>query len=235
MRRFGPLAGRSLSAVWVPLLVASIFTCNVLAETHCPAKNRYQPPQLVAVTDPWMPYDVMIDGVFILDVHIDALGRVVRVDALRNPGAMLSSAVASVHRWKFLPARTNGHSTASDMVVAFVYRPADSGFAGDNAPTIRKILPAAIGPYRPPAVDAVAYPQYPVNAAAWGSVVLDLEIAPTGAEHLLTILLAQPPFLSFARNAAKKWRFSAATLGSRAVSSTVAIAFIFQPPTQGPD
>ncbi len=176
----------------------------------------------------------MIDGIFILDVHLDARGKVVRIDALRNPGAMLSAAVASVRRWTFLPAKMNGRPTDSAMIVAFVYRPANSGFAGDAAPRIRKIVPAAVGPYRPPVVDAVAYPQYPVNSVAWGSVVLDLGIAPTGAVRALTILHAQPPFASFARSAARTWKFSAATFGGRAINSAVAIAFIFQPPVQVP-
>jgi TonB family protein len=75
-----------------------------------------------------------------------------------------------------------------------------------------------------------AYPDYPVNSVAWGSVLVQVTVDSAGNIKHLDLLHGMANFNSFAQEALKKWRFRAATLRGKAVTSKVVIAFIFQPP-----
>jgi hypothetical protein len=51
-----------------------------------------------------VPYQVVVDGLFVLDVSLNDDGTVERIDALRNPRAMPGDAKTSISGWKFRPA-----------------------------------------------------------------------------------------------------------------------------------
>src|SRR5271157_1185836 len=87
------------------------------------AQQTYEPPEVASAGDVYVPYQLVVDGLFVLDVSLDDDGTIQGIDALRDPGAMLGAAKTSVHRWKFQPASKEGKSAPSRMTVSFVYRP----------------------------------------------------------------------------------------------------------------
>jgi hypothetical protein len=80
--------------------------------------------------DAYIPYQIVKDGFFVLDIWLNGDGSIRRIDPLRNPGAMLGAAEASVRSWKFVAATENGKPVPSRLTVAFVYRPPNYGNAG---------------------------------------------------------------------------------------------------------
>jgi hypothetical protein len=85
--------------------------------------QTYKPPQVPSAGDAYVPYQVVVDGFFVLDVSLDGDGTIQKIDSLRDPGAMIGAAKTSVRSWKFRPASKDGKVTPSRMTVSFLYRP----------------------------------------------------------------------------------------------------------------
>src|SRR5262249_38534950 len=133
-------------------------------------------------------------------------------------------------------AAENESRRRSDMTVAFVYRPAT--FVGTQPVLEKPIVPRGASnadggqlPCGLVGITNMAYPEYPVNSTAWGSVIVQVEIDASGRLMKSSILRAQEPFTRFALVALKKWTFRPAQCSGKAVQSRAAIAFIFQPLT----
>jgi periplasmic protein TonB len=80
----------------------------------------------------------------------------------------------------------------------------------------------------PPGVVSVAYPDYPVNSVAWGSVLVQVTVNAEGKAESPGVLYGTAPFEDFALKALEKWRFQPATLEGKPVLSQIPIAFVFQ-------
>jgi TonB family protein len=198
------------------------------------AQETYSPPEVTSAGDAYTSYNIVFDGLFIIDIGIGDDGGIRRIEPLRNPGSMLGAAKTSVHTWKFQPASEGSKPRASRLTAAFVYRPA-------NYTTFGAVPPKDFTPVIPPQSDdgeeyvpvgvlSFAYPDYPVNSVVWGSVVLQATVDRAGDVKDVNVLHGMANFDSFARGALKNWRFRAATLHGRPVTSKVVVAFIFQPP-----
>jgi hypothetical protein len=141
------------------------------------AQPTYKPAKVASAGDAYIPFQVMIDGFFVFDVLLNDDGTVEHVDALRNPGAMPRAAKTSISSWKFHPASNGEGPAPSRMTVSFVYRPPNYGNAAAVSPTnFSAVLPpdqpdsSEHGNYVPVGILSFAYPAYPVNSVAWGSV-----------------------------------------------------------------
>lgn len=200
------------------------------------AQQSYTPPEVTSAGGAYASYNVVFDGLLVLDIGLSDEGDIRRIEALRDPGSMLGAAKISVHTWKFQPASEGSKPRASRLTVAFVYRPA-------NYPTFGAVPPKDFAPVIPPAqsddgsedyvpvgVLSFAYPDYPVNSVIWGSVLLQATVDSAGDVKDVNVLHGMANFNSFAQEALKKWRFRAGTLRGKPVTSKVVIAFIFQPP-----
>lgn len=200
------------------------------------AQQTYTPPEVTSAGDAYTSYNVVFDGLFILDIGLSDEGDIRRNEALRDPGSMLGAAKNSVQTWKFQPGSEGGKPRASRLTVAFVYRPA-------NYPTFGAVPPKDFAPvipgaqsddgsedYVPVGVLSFAYPDYPVNSVAWGSVLLQATVDSAGDVKDVNVLHGMVNFNSFAHEALEKWRFRAGTLRGKPVTSKIVIAFIFQPP-----
>jgi TonB family protein len=214
--------------------VAAIIACVGVSNF---AQFSFMPAQVISVTDAYLPYQVVYDGFVVLEVFLDGGGAMVETRALRDPGAMVPAAVASVSAWKFHPAEVGGRALPSAVTAVFVYRPRDNGPGLVVPPKDFKAVlaqPTAhteeeLG-YVPAGVVSVAYPDYPVNSVAWGSVVIQVVVDSQGKTESAQVLYGMAPFKDLALNALKKWRFQPATLEGKAVLSRVTVAFIFQTP-----
>jgi len=186
----------------------------------------------------YVPYQVVVDGLFVLDVSLDDDGTIQKVDALRNPCAMVGAAKTSVHGWTFKPASKDGKPAPSRMTVSFVYRPANNGIAAAAPPqAFSPVLPpdrsesTAHGNYVPVGVLSFAYPEYPANSVAWGSLVVQLTVDDSGAVKNVDFLHRMDGFNSLVSDALKKWHFQAATFNGKPITSKAVIAFVFQTPS----
>jgi len=202
------------------------------------AQQSYKPPELASAGDVYVPYQVVVDGLFVLDVSLDDDGTMQKIDALRDPGAMLGAAKTSVHRWTFKPASKEGKSVPSRMTVSFVYRPANNGIAAAVPPKdFSPVLPSdqsessARGNYVPVGVLSFRYPEYPANSVAWGSVVVQLTVDSSGAVKDVDFLHRTEGFNTLVSDALKKWRFQTATFNGKPITSKTVIAFVLQTPS----
>jgi TonB family protein len=195
------------------------------------AQEIYNSPEVASAGDTYVPYQVVLDGLFVLDVFLDGEGTVQGIDALRDPGAMLGAAKTSVRQWKFRPASRESKSTPSRMTVSFLYRPPNYGNATAVPPKqFSPVVPTAHDNYAPIGVLSFAYPAYPVNSVAWGSVVVQVTVDNSGKVKSVDFLHGMDVFNNFVSDALQKWRFQAATLEGKSITSKTVIAFVFQPP-----
>jgi TonB family protein len=198
------------------------------------AQQTFDPPKVTSAGDAYVPYQVVMDGLFVLDVRLNDDGEIRRIEALRDPGAMLGAAKTSVHAWKFQPAYEDGKPTVSRQTVAFLYRPANQGNAVAVPPMdFVPVIPSDQsddGDYVPVGISSFAYPDYPVNSVAWGSVVVQVTVNSVGHVKDVNFLYRTASFDNFVLDALKRWRFRAAILRGKPVTSKTVIAFVFQPP-----
>jgi outer membrane biosynthesis protein TonB len=190
------------------------------------------PASVTSVTDAYLPYQVVLDGFVILDISIDSRGALTAIHVLRDPGSMVSAAISSVRKWTFEPAIESKEAQPSEITVVFVYRPANYGGAKAVLPSFAPVLPHLKNDAQTPVgIVSVAYPEYPVNSIAWGSVIVQANLDETGAMKKAEVLHGQEPFTAFSLESLKKWRFQPAMLRGRPTEANVAVAFIFQSPS----
>lgn len=218
--------------------MAFLMLCLMALAPLASSSGTYQPPAVTSAPDAYAPYQTMQDGLFVLKVSLNKHGQIRHLDVLRDPGAMLGAVKNSLQSWKFSPALENGQLEAGNMTVVFVYRPANYGNAGAVPPKdFRPVVPQALAETRkglsfaPIGIVSFDYPIYPANSIAWGSVVVQLTVLPSGEMQGIGFLHRMKGFDDFVLDALKEWRFQAATVEGKPVPSKTAIAFIFQPPS----
>lgn len=200
------------------------------------AQQTYGPPEVTSAGDAYAPYNIVFDGLFVLDVGIGDDGSIGTIEALRNPGAMLGAVESAVHNWKFRPATKGGKTRASRMTVAFVYRPPNyPTFGAVPVKDFTPVVPSTrsddgSGDEIPVGILSFAYADYPVNSVASGSVVLQATVDGEGNVKTVDVLHGMAGFNRFAQAALKNWRFRPATLHGRPVTAKIAVAFLFRPP-----
>lgn len=201
------------------------------------AQQTFKPPEVASAGDVYVSYQVLLDGLFVLDVSLDDNGTIQKVNVLRDPGAMLGAPKISVGQWKFQSASKEGKSAPSRMTVSFVYHPVNNGNVVAVPPKdFSPVLPPdrsqspAHGNYVPVGVLSFAYPQYPANSVAWGAVVVQLTVDGSGDVKGVDFLHGMEGFNNLVSDALKKWHFQAATFNGKPITSKTVIAFTFQPP-----
>jgi TonB family protein len=201
------------------------------------AQQTYKPPEVASAGDVYVPYQVVVDGLFVLDVSLDTDGTIEKIEALKDPGAMIGAASKSVSGWKFHPASKDGKAAPSRMTVSFLYRPPNYGNAGVVPPkSFSPVLPpdqSDSAHYVPVGILSIAYPDYPVNSVTSGSVVVQVTVDGSGDVKDVEFLHGMQTFNNFASAALKQWRFQAATFNGKPITSKTVIAFTFQPPPSG--
>ena len=203
------------------------------------AQQTYKPPEVASAGNVYVPYQVVVDGLFVLDVFLDADAAIQKLDGLRDPGAMIGGAKTPVRGWKFRPASQDGKAVPSRMTVSFLYRPPNYGNVGVVPPkSFSPVLPpdqsdSAHGNFVPVGVLSFAYPEYPVNSVTSGSVVVQVTVDGSGEVKGVEILHGMETFNNFVSAALKRWRFQAATFNGKPITAKTIIAFTFQPPPSG--
>ncbi len=70
---------------------------------------------------------------------------------------------------------------------------------------------------------------YPITSVTWGTVVLQATIGKRGEIENIKVVRDIPPFTQEAERTLRLWKFKPATLDGIPVSTTMAVAFSFNP------
>jgi hypothetical protein len=71
----------------------------------------------------------------------------------------------------------------------------------------------------PAGIVAGSRPQYPINAATLGVIVVQVRANDLGKIEQVKAIRDSYPFTQFTLSAARKWQFQAATIGGKPISS----------------
>ena len=226
MRRVGESGMHkiSLSAGVIPVILAC---CSIQSLAQAP----FKPAEVTSASDIPYPIQSIADGLVILDVSLDAKGVIAGSTVVRDIPSLTSPAISSIQSWKFSPASSQGKPEQAVIRIAVVFRPRSYLAAG---PAFNSVLSEgnsnrADQNFIPPGIISVSYPQYPINAAVPGTVVIQVTVGKSSAVQHLKVVRNLPPFTQVALSAVNKWRFQAATLDGKPATASLAIAFIFPP------
>jgi len=87
--------------------------------------------------------------------------------------------------------------------------------------------------FEPAEIVSSADVPYPINSVAWGTVVFQVTVGPSGAAEEIKLLRGIPSLTEPAERALKKWTFTPAKFDGKPVRSTVQVAFVFSTPPIG--
>jgi hypothetical protein len=199
------------------------------------AQSQFKPAEVSSASEIAAPIQSLDDGVVVLDASLDEKGAITGITVVRDIPSLTSPARSSLQSWKFLPASGQRKAEHSIMRVAVVFRPRSYLAAG---PTFTPILTGEGAnqehlDFEPPGIVSVTYPQYPINAAVPGTVVVQVTIGKSNVVQRLRIVRDLPPFSQTALSTLNKWRFRAATLDGKPTASNLAVAFVFTPLSSG--
>jgi outer membrane biosynthesis protein TonB len=209
-------------------LAMALLVCSA---TPTLAQATFKPPEVISAPDIQYPIRSIADGVVFLDVSLDATGGITGVHVVRDIPSLTSAATSSMPSWKFSPASLQGKPEPSTMRIAVAFRP--TSYLADG-PAFTAV-PAQDAPDQThrgdslPAILSAAYPQYPVNAAMPGAVIIQVTTETNGAIQRTKVVRELPPFTQFGLNALNHWQFQPATVGGKLVLSNLAIALVFSP------
>jgi TonB family protein len=203
------------------------------------AQQLFWPAQYRGGPIPQLPKTAVGGGEVILELTVDAAGRVTAVAPLRTTPPFADSLAEAARAWQFTPAEELAASdtgraestplraaVASKVLVAGVYRP-----PALNTPTLgeapRDVAPASDDVPLPVSIVA---PPYPPTALNGGVVLLEAQIGADGAVTSATVVRSAPPFDAAAHAALLQWRFRPARWRGRAVASIAYAIFGFAVP-----
>jgi TonB family protein len=195
----------------------------VLLVTTGAAQDAYTPPQLTSARIEGAPWSVQSGGIAAFDVTIDERGSVKQVGVVQDVapyGALLADALPS---WRFEPARAGGRAVASRVLVLGFFRPPLLSFPAPENPRYQQTQ----APPEIPWPTEVGVPPYPPNVLGDGRVLIEADVSAEGAVTRTRIVWPGTPFDSAAEQAAKLWRFRAASRDGRPVASRVFMLFSF--------
>lgn len=195
------------------------------------ARNTsYKPARTLAAADTQYPFQTPSDAIVVFDVSIGARGEVKKTSALVDVPPFTAAAEQSLRNWKFAAAKQNGRAEDSEMLVAFVFRHA---VYLANPPAFSGVFPAkeseaGRGGFTAPAILHASYADYPASTIAYGAIVVQASVNADGSTGDVSVLRNLPGgFAPLAIGAAKQWGFQPALRDGKAVTSKVAIAFVF--------
>jgi TonB family protein len=161
-----------------------------------------------------------------LDVGVDPTGSVSGVWCLYGSALVADRLGEAVSRWAFEPATEGGDQSASRVLVAALFRPSTLFNVGPCEPP-DSMLPAPEGL---PIPVIVVPPAYPVHALGGGTVVVEVEIGPSGDVRSTRVIGEPTGFDGAAAQAAQLWHFRPARRQGQPVPTVAYLVFGFQEP-----
>jgi TonB family protein len=85
--------------------------------------NAVMPAGILAVSYADYPVNSTVSGAVIVQVSLDGEGMIQDTSILRGISSLNSLALAAAKEWKFDPARLEGETVQSNVVIAFIFAP----------------------------------------------------------------------------------------------------------------
>jgi hypothetical protein len=210
----------------IAMLACSLGVTVVVAAQEPPVAG----PRLRGGGVPDLPALAVGGGEVLLDVALNAAGRVTKVTPIRSAPPFTDATIAAVRGWLFVPPQDEDHQPVpSKVLVAALFRPpalystaGDSTFADVATPSSE--IPFPLG---------TVMPVFPPLAHGGGVVLLEALIGETGAVEAVQVIKPAPPFDSAAEDAARRWLFRPAYVAPRAEPRYVYLVFGFPAPMIG--
>jgi hypothetical protein len=180
--------------------------------------------ETVSVVGPKYPPGAVAGGTVVAVVHVSA-GAVDKVNIKQGDTSFAESARTALGGWRFR-AGENG-----DVLVVFSFRTPQFYPEGSPSRTLDQKDVSAGLPYPRTVVESA----YPPNSLGEGSVVMRLEIDPTGAVSNVRAVQPLGDLTAPSVAAVQKWRFAPARTGSGRASKAYAFAVcVFRRPVLAP-
>jgi len=217
------------------LFVLIVFACTQTLTAQTPAetdKPVFQSAQINSIGDIAVPSTSNASGTVVLDALVTDEGKPQSVEVRREIPGLTELAVDAVKDWKFSPAKFGDKAVVTRIAVAVTFCP--SGSLADQVPlpALKAQSDAAIqAEFQPAEVLRGKFPINPVDATAFGAVVLEVNLSAKGEAGDVKVLQDLPPFTSHAQAVVGDWRFMAATDNGHPIPSKIVLAFVFKPLT----
>jgi Gram-negative bacterial TonB protein C-terminal len=190
-------------------------------------RNPYRPAAVLSAADVVFPFKTTADANVIFSVSVGPGGQAEKITVLQDVPPFTAAAQESLKNWKFSAASFEDRPEGSDIPVAFVFRHA---VYIANPPLFTPTVPAKESGrgFVPPGIVSMAYAGYPASTIAFGAVVVQVNIKADGSIGGISVARdLAGGFGPLAVDAAKHWKFQAASRDGRPVPGKVAIAFVF--------
>jgi TonB family protein len=90
-------------------------------------RRNFVPPSVVTATEAVYPLQSVVSGTVVLEVSLDAAGKIADIRVVRGIASLTEPAEHSVREWIFQPANLDGKPVSSKIVVAFSFVPPNVG------------------------------------------------------------------------------------------------------------
>lgn len=188
-----------------------------------------------------------IQGTVMLKVIIDRAGNVLNTQLVSGHPMLAPAAVEAVKQWKYVPFELNGETVEIETDVQVNFKLANDpakGTVGDApggviggvfggviagsraALGVERVSEAVLRPLRLQKVDPI-YPEVAVQQRIQGSVILELQIDPSGNVENVWLISGHPTLAPAAIEAVKQWKYIAYMKDGKAiaVASVVRLQF----------
>jgi TonB family protein len=216
--------------------VAALF---ILAEFSPAQQSResgsslpFKSAEVVSATDIPYPVGSIAVGTVVLELVVSEKGKVEDVQPIREIESLTEVAVDSVKSWQFHPASSEGKPVRSRTAFAVTFNPAAIPAANVPLPPLsqKEHSDSDASQPQPVRVVAVAFPQYPVDSIASGTVVLRVGVDEMGKVENIVVVRRIASLTSPAIRAVKEWKFKPAEFDGKPLRSSITLAFVLRPP-----
>jgi len=184
-----------------------------------------------------VPYPVrsIAIGTVVLEVIVSEKGKVEDVRPIREIESLTEVAIDSVRSWQFNPASLRGKPVRSRTTIVVTFNPAAIPAANVPLPPLSAKDHWHGDALQPQPVDvvAVAFPQYPANSIASGTVVLRIRVDEMRRIEKTVVVRRIASLTSPAVRALREWKFKPAEFDGKPLPSSIALAFVLRPPLTG--
>lgn len=185
--------------------------------------QEFTPPTLLSARLEGAPWSVQSGGIAAFDVTLDERGTVRNAALVQDVAPYAALLGQALPLWSFEPAREGGGAVPSRVLVIGFFRPPMLSIPAPENPRYKQTQ----APPEIPWPTAVGVPPYPPNVLGDGRVLVEANVSAEGAVTSTRIVWPGTPFDSAADEAARAWKFRAASRDGRPVPSRVFLLFSF--------
>lgn len=213
----------------IALIILGTSHCLIAQSEESKTQPSFRPAEVQTITDIQPPAFCQANGVVVLSVPVSETGEAGPVEVRRDASCLTELAVQAVSAWSFTPATNAGQTVASRAPVAVVFRPPDVVVNPLTLPDLKAQSEAASqAEFQPAEILHAAFPAYPYETVAYGTVVVEAVLSEKGIVKKVNTLRDIDPLTAEAKAALAKWQFMPATFNGHPVPSNVIVAFVFR-------